>query len=76
MNFQTFYDQTDEHGVSNQDKLAQRQHIIRRVDTTTKDKHFEAAEGRHDGVVIVDGTTTPSAPFIDCCRPLISSINS
>lgn len=29
MNFQTFYDQTDEHGVSNRDKLAQRQHIIR-----------------------------------------------
>ena len=55
MNFQTFYDQTDEHGVSNRDKLAQRQHIIRRVDTTAKDRSFEAAEGRHDGVVIVDG---------------------
>ena len=55
MNFQTFYDQTDEHGVSNQDKLAQRQHIIRRVDTTAKDRSFEAAEGRHDGIVIVDG---------------------
>ena len=55
MNFQTFYDQTDEHGVSNREKLAQRQHIIRRVDMTAKDKSFEAAEGRHDGVVIVDG---------------------
>lgn len=55
MNLQTFYDQTDEHGVSNRDKLSQRQRIIRRVDTTAKDKSFEAAEGRHDGVVIVDG---------------------
>ena len=55
MNFQTFYDQTDERGVSNRDKLAQRQHIIRRVDTTAKDKSIEAAEGRHDGVVIMDG---------------------
>ena len=55
MNFQTFYDQTDERGVSNRDKLAQRQHIIRMVDTTAKDKSFEAAEGRHDGVVIMDG---------------------
>ena len=55
MNFQAFYDQTDEHGVSNRDKIAQRQHIIRRVDTTAKDKSFEAAEGRHDGVVVVDG---------------------
>ena len=48
MNFQTFYDQTDEHGVSNRDKIAQRQHIIRRVDTTAKDRSFEAAEGRAD----------------------------
>ena len=55
MSFQTFYDQTDEHGVSNRAKLAQRQHIIRRVDTTAKDRSSEAAEGRHDGVVIVDG---------------------
>lgn len=55
MNFQTFYDQTDEHGVSNRAKLAQRQHIIRRVDTTAKDRSFEAAEGRHDGVVVVGG---------------------
>ena len=55
MNSQTFYDQTDEHGVSNRDKLAQRQHIIRRVDTTAKDMSFEAAEGHHDGVVMVDG---------------------
>ena len=55
MSFQTFYDQTDEHGVSNRDKLAQHQHIIRRVDTTAKDRSFEAAEGHHDGVVVVDG---------------------
>jgi len=55
MNSQTFYDQTDEHGVSNRDKLAQRQRIIRRVDTTAKDKSFEATEGRHDGIVVMDG---------------------
>ena len=55
MNFQTFYDQKDENGVSNRDKLAQRQHIIRRVDTTAKDRSFEAVEGHHDGVVVVDG---------------------
>ena len=36
MIFQAFYDQTDEHSVSNRDKLAQRQHIIRRVDTMAK----------------------------------------
>ena len=36
-------------------KLSQRQHIIRRVDTTAKDRSFEAAEGHHDGVVVVDG---------------------
>ena len=55
MNLQTFYNQMDECGVSNRDKLAQRQRIIRRVDTTAKDRSFEAAEGRHDGVVVVDG---------------------
>ena len=55
MNSQTFYDQTDEHGVSTRDKLAQRQRIIRRVDTTAKDKSFEATEGRHDGIVVMDG---------------------
>ena len=55
MNLQTFFDQTDEHSVTNRDKLAQRQRIIRRVDTTAKDRSFEAAEGRHDGVVVVDG---------------------
>ena len=48
MKYQTFYDQVDEHGVSNREKLAQRQHIIRRVDTTAKDKSFEAAEGWGD----------------------------
>ena len=55
MMLQTFFDQTDERGVSNRDKVSQRQKIIRRVSTTSKDRSFEATEGRHDGVVIVDG---------------------
>ena len=45
MNFQAFYDQTDEYGVSNRDKLAQRQHIIRRVDTTAKCSSYVPKEG-------------------------------
>ena len=51
----SFFDQADEQGVSNREKIARLQRIIRRVDTTSKDKSFEAAEGRHDGVVVVDG---------------------
>ena len=55
MSYRLFFDQTDEHGVSNREKIAQRQRIIRRVDSTAKDRSFETAEGRHDGVVVVDG---------------------
>lgn len=51
----SFFDQADEQGVSNREKIARLQRIIRRVDTTSKDKSFEAAEGRNDGVVVVDG---------------------
>ena len=55
MSYNDFFDQTDERGVTNRDKIARLQHIIRRVSTTSKDVSFEAAEGSHDGVVAVDG---------------------
>lgn len=55
MGYSDFFDQTDERGVSNRDKIARLQHIIRRVSTTSKDVSFEAAEGSHDGAVVVDG---------------------
>ena len=52
---QAFFDQRDEQGISNRDKITQRQRIIRRVDTTSKDQSFEATEGHHNGVVMKDG---------------------
>lgn len=51
MNIPAFYDQKDEHGVSNRDKIAARQRIIRRVSTTSKEQSYEAADGHHDGLV-------------------------
>ena len=32
-----FFDQTDENGISNEEKARTRSHVIRRVDTTPKD---------------------------------------
>ena len=60
---EAFFAQVDEEGVSNAEKAETRNHVIRRVPTTSKDKSFEDAEssegGRVDGlpigVVEVDG---------------------
>lgn len=50
-----FFDQKDENGVSNREKVASRQQVIRRVATTDKDKSYEASSDKHDGVVMQDG---------------------
>ena len=56
-----FFAQTDESGISNEEKARTRSHVIRRIDTTPKDRSFEDAddtqhvEGLPIGVVEVDG---------------------
>ena len=55
MIYHSFFDQVDEQGVSNREKIARLQRIIRKVDTTSKDRSFEDAESQHDGIVVVDG---------------------
>lgn len=56
-----FFDQTDENGISNEEKARTRSHVIRRVDTTPKDRSYEEADAAQRegdlpvGVVEVDG---------------------
>ena len=60
---EAFFAQVDEDGISNAQKAEERHHVIRRVETTSKDKSFEDAdsseggrvEGLPIGVVEVDG---------------------
>ena len=59
----TFFAQADEDGVSNVEKAETRHHVIRRIETTSKDKSYEdasetidnRAEGLPIGVVEIDG---------------------
>ena len=58
-----FFAQVDENGISNAEKVETRHHVIRRIETTSKDKSYEdasetidnRAEGLPIGVVEVDG---------------------
>lgn len=60
---ETFFAQEDEEGISNARKAEERHQVIRRVETTPKDRSFEAADdagracadGLPIGVVEVDG---------------------
>lgn len=61
---EAFFAQSDKDGVSNAEKAAERSHVIRRVESTPKDKSFEdvgtdeasaQADGLPVGVVEVDG---------------------
>ena len=58
---EAFFAQVDEAGVTNAEKARTRSQVIRRVDSTPKDKSFEvvgadaAADGLPTGVVEVDG---------------------
>ncbi len=51
----SFFDNTDENGMTNREKISKNQKIIRRVATTDKNKSYEEADGKSDGVVVVDG---------------------
>ena len=58
-----FFAQVDENGISNAEKAETRHHVIRRIETTSKDKSYEdanetidnRADGLPIGVVEVDG---------------------
>lgn len=56
-----FFDQKDENGVSNREKIQKYQNVIRRVATTDKNKSFETVEGERasgelpGGLVVEDG---------------------
>lgn len=50
-----FFEQMDENGVSNSEKIASRQQVIRRVATTDKSKSYEASAAKSNGVVLEDG---------------------
>jgi hypothetical protein len=57
----SFYDEKDENGITNREKVATRARVIRRIATTSRNKSFEEAEtGEADGrfplgVVVEDG---------------------
>ena len=50
-----FFDQRDENGISNSDKIASRQQVIRRIATTDKSKSYEKSVSKSDGVVLENG---------------------
>ena len=56
---ESFFDQKDEDGRSNAQKVAEKQKIIRRVAETDKSKSFEEADTAEgcNGIVAVDGKT-------------------
>ena len=49
-----FFDHRDENGISNREKVASRQKVIRRVATTDKTKSYEASRTECDGIVLKD----------------------
>ena len=54
-NISLFYDQKDENGISNREKITSRQKIIRRTDDTDKNKSYEESAGQSDGIVLENG---------------------
>ncbi len=50
-----FLEQKDESGTTNREKIEKHQKIIRRVATTDKNRSYEAADGKSDGLVLEDG---------------------
>lgn len=55
-----FFEYEDENGIANLDKIRERQKIIRRVETTDKNKSFEDSEDQefHQGFVTENGKLT------------------
>ena len=54
-NINRFFEYTDETGISNREKIASRQKVIRRVATTDKAKSYEESQAESDGIVLKDG---------------------
>lgn len=52
---EAFFAWKDAEGVTNREKIARNQRVIRRVATTDKSKSFETSDGRASGVVLQDG---------------------
>ena len=50
-----FLEQKDESGLTNREKIENHQKIIRRVATTDKNRSYEAADGKSDGLVLENG---------------------
>ena len=54
-NTKAFFDQRDENGLSNREKIRLHQQVIRRLPETDKTKSYEASSARCDGIVMQDG---------------------
>ena len=54
-NISQFFEQKDANGISNKEKIASRQQVIRRIATTDKNSSYEESAGKSDGVVLKDG---------------------
>ena len=50
-----FFDQRDENGLSNREKIRLHQQVIRRLPETDKTKSYEASSARSDGIVMQNG---------------------
>ena len=50
-----FFEQKDENGIGNREKIASRQKIIRRIATTDKNSSYEESTGSSDGLVVENG---------------------
>ena len=50
-----FFDQKDENGIRNREKISSRQKVIRRVATTDKSRSYEEAASKCDGIVLENG---------------------
>ena len=52
---EAFFEQKDENGISNREKIALHQRVIRRLASTDKEKSYEAVSGKSDGIVLRNG---------------------
>ena len=53
--FYQFFEHKDENGITNAEKIASHQKVIRRISTTDKNKSYEESSAKGNGVVLEDG---------------------
>ena len=59
-----FFAQIDENGITNREKVQRYQHIIRRVETTAKDRSYEDSDTVSDGGRFPSGVVTEGGKLI------------